>query len=207
MLTEWLGGGFAVLVVDGIGVLDAEASGYDVVAIQLLPHGPAWSRRPTSTTRKLATALARTHARTDYAIGRLALEANPATADEALDEWEAFAGLPGCGEPPTTLADRRLAVVAKLFRSRGPLSRERAEAIAAELGYVTFTWRRTYRPFKCGSKCGAPLAGSGDGTDGGWQWHAAFIVAPANPELDDTLRCIVSNAAPGHFTLTVITEP
>lgn len=203
MPVEWLGGGIAVLTVDGIGVLDAETPGYDVVAIQLLPHGPAWSRRTTSRTYRLATGLARTHARTDYAISRLAREANPATADEALDEWEAFAGLPGCGEPPATLEARRLAVVAKLFRSRGPLSRERAEAIAAELGYTSTRWQRTYRPFKCGSKCGAPLAGSG----AGWQWHAAFIVAPASTELDDTLRCIISNAAPGHFTLTVITEP
>lgn len=203
MPVEWLSGGVSVLSMEGLGVLDAETPGYDVIAVQLLPHGPAWSRRTTSTTVRLAAGLARTHARTDYAIRRFRREMDPSTADEALVKWETFAGLPECGEPPETLADRRLAVLAKLFQSRGTLDRERAEAIAAELGYSSFNWRRTYRPLKCGAKCGHPMAGSG----GGWQWHVAFVVAPANTELDDTLRCVIGNAAHGYSTITVITEP
>ena len=199
--TTWLGGHPTTIFVGGIGTIQAEVPNYDVIATQLLPHGAAWPRRPDSTTVRLSQALARTHARTDWAIRTLLREANPSTADESLDEWETFAGLPGdCDSPPTSLEDRRTAVVAKLFRSRGPLNRTNAEAIASELGYTTFSWVQTYRPFKCGSKFGASFSGTG----GGWPWHIRFNVGPSNANLDGSLTCILTDAAHAYTTFTVV---
>lgn len=199
--TTWLGGHPTTIFVGSINTLQAEVPDYDVIATQLLPHGLAWSRRPDSTTVKLSQALARTHARTDWAIRTLLRESNPATSDESLDEWEDLAGLPGdCASPPTSLEDRRAAVVAKLFRSRGPLNRRNAEAIATSLGYTTTSWTRTYGPLKCGGPCGKALAGTG----GGWPWSILFTVGPSNPDLDGALRCILVDAAHAYTTFTVV---
>jgi uncharacterized protein YmfQ (DUF2313 family) len=204
MPTVWgSGGGGAVLVVDGLGGGMVESGGFDLEALQLLPHGQAWSRRPSSTTRKLAVALSRTFARLDADVQRLRDEMDPRTADESLAAWESFAGLPhSCSsDPPTTLQGRRSALVAKLFRSRGLLDRPRARAIAAELGY-TITFPRTYRPFRCGSKCGAPLAGS----VAGWFAHALILATPSNPELNGTLTCLLKQSAQAPMLVTVIPE-
>lgn len=204
MPTVWGGGGGgAVLVVDGLGSGMVESAGYEMQAVQLLPHGEAWPRRPSSTLRKVVRGLARTFARLDADITQLEREIWPGTADEALPAWEAFAGLPhSCtGDAPTTLADRRAAAVAKLSRRRGVLTRPRARAIGAELGY-TITFVRTYRPFKCGSKCGAKLRG----TMGGWPWHVLVLATPANPDLDGTLRCILKASIIEPMIVTVITE-
>ncbi len=198
----WLsGGGGAVLAVDGIGVLDVEAPGYGQQALQLLPHGPAWSRRPGSMTHDLTVATARVFARAHTALDRLRREIFPDTADELLPAWEQFAGIT---DPPAELEDRRALVVAKLYRSRGPLSRRRARAIALALGYETVEFLRLYRPFKCGSKTGAKLAGSGTVA---WQWHALMVVTPSNPTLDDHLRSVIAEACHDHFTLHVRIDP
>lgn len=198
------GGGGAVLVVDGLGSGMVEAPGYDVIAVQLLPHGPAWSRRTGSTMRKVTAALSRTFARVDAYLDALSREIFPSTCDESIVAWETFAGLPhACtGDPPVTLEDRRAALVAKLFRSRGLLDRRKATAIATQLGYTSVSFVETYRPFKCGSKCGHALAGAA----GGWPWHAAVLIGPPNPSLDATLRCLIKGAAIAPFTVTVITS-
>lgn len=203
-MTIWGSSGGAVLVVDGLGSGMVESAGFEVQAIQLLPHGPTWSRRTASTMRKLVRAGARTFARLDADITQLEREMFPGTADESIDAWEAFAGLPhACtGDPPVALADRRAALITKLFRRRGLLDRPRTRSIATELGYTDVEFRRTYRPFKCGSKCGAPLAG----TSGGWPWHLVVAVSPANPDMDATLRCLIKGAAPLPMIPTVITE-
>jgi uncharacterized protein YmfQ (DUF2313 family) len=204
MPTVWGSSGGAVLVVDGLGSGMVESAGFETQAVQLLPHGEAWSRRPTSTLRKLVRGLARTFARLDADIQALEREIFPGTADQSLTAWEAFAGLPhACdGDPPITIEDRRAVLVAKLYRSRGLLDRPRARAIAAELGYTSVEFRRTYRPFSCGSRCGAPLAGH----EGGWPWHLIVAASPANPDLDATLRCLIKASAVAPYVVTVITE-
>jgi len=205
MPTVWgSGGGGAVLVVDGLGSGMVESAGYEMQAIQLLPHGSPWSRRTTSTTRALTRALARTFARVDADTDRLRREMHPGSADESIVAWEAFAGLPhACdGDAPSTLADRQAALVAALFRKRGLLDRPRARLIAAALGYTSVEFVRTYTPFKCGSKCGQKLRG----TIGGWPWHSVLVVSPANPALDATLRCLIRAGAPWPNIVTVFTE-
>lgn len=204
MPTVWGGGGGgAVLVVDGLGAGMVESAGFEVQAVQLLPHGEAWPRRPSSTLRKVTRGLARTFARLDADIEALEREIHPALADESLPAWEAFAGLPhSCtGDPPTSLEDRRAAVVAKLSRARGVLTRPRARAVGSELGY-SITFLRTYLPTKCGSKCGSKLRG----TIGGWPWHVVVVATPSIPALNGTLVCLLKAAIIEPMIVTVLVE-
>lgn len=202
MPITWLsGGGGEVFSSDGIGVLDVEHPGYGMQALQLLPHGPAWSRRPGSMTHDLTVALARSFARVHTAQDRLRREIFPDTADEMLPRWERFAGIT---DPPAELEDRQALVTTKLFRSRGPLTPESTQAIALELGYESATWVRLYRPFKCGSKAGAKLAGSGTVA---WQWHVLIAVSPSIPEFNDRLVALFREACLDHLTLHVRFDP
>lgn len=186
MATVWgSGGGGAVLVVDGLGSGMVLAAGFDLEALQLLPHGRAWPRHASTTVYKLTTALSQTFARVHSDTIRLRDEMDLSTSDESLAAWEAFAGLPepGISNPPVTLTERRAALTTKLFRRRGLLDRPRARAIAAELGY-TLTFVPSYRPFKCGSACGQRMRNS----NAGWPFVVVITATPSQHNLDETLR-------------------
>lgn len=194
----WVSGaGGAVIEVNGVGSVQAISEAKKREASQLLPHGPAWSRRPDSVMQRLTCGLSGEFARVDFALAQLEREAFPDITDEALEEWEAFAGLPGdCEDPPVGVEDRRDALVAKLYRSRGPLTRQRFIDIATELGYTTIEFKSTYWPFRCGARCGTRLGG----TEGGWQFTAQVDVGPSGIN-DGILRCIIRDAA--HLGTTV----
>ncbi len=199
MSVVWLGG-IAVLDVDPVGVPVAIEARKFQEASQLLPHGPIWPREPHTETQKFTRALARTFSRADVRVQQLRREFFVDTADESLDAWEEFADLPGdCENPPTTLQGRRDALVAKLYRSRGPLTRVSFEAIAGELGYTVVEYVRTYAPFKMGSAMGHPMAGH----PGGWQF-AQKIVVSGSSDLDATFLCIIDGAK--HLHLAVFVE-
>lgn len=195
----WLGG-VAVEDADGLGVLSAFDERVFDEASQLLPYGPPWPRERLTYVQRFARSLARTFGRLDFDLDQLRREIFVDTADESLEAWEEFAGLPGdCEDPPETIEGRRQALVAKLYRSRGPLSQERFDEIASELGYTVIDYKKTFLPFKMGSKMGAPMAGEA----GGWQYSRKVIVSGSS-SLDGTLRCIVSDAA--HLHLAVYLE-
>lgn len=196
----WLSSATTSIGVGPVGGLDVEAPSYELRAMQLMPHGRAWTRRPGTVMRSLVAASARSFARAHTAIDRLRREIWPGTADELLPAWEAFAGIT---DPAADLDDRRRAVVAKLFRSAGPLSRERATAIALSLGYTSVTFSRLYRPLKVGHKVGAKLAGSGTV---GWQWHVLMRVSPSIPAQDDRLREIIADRAHAFMTVHLLIE-
>lgn len=182
--------GGAVLQTTGVNSISAINAATERQASQLLPHGPAWSRRPTSTTQGFTRAIAGSFARVDFADAQLEREIFVNTADDSLEAWEDFAGLPGeCEEPPFTLEGRRDALVSKLYRSRGPLNILRFTEIATELGYVVVSRERGYLPAKCGAKCGVKMAGAA----GGWQFTVRILVSPQS-ENDGTLNCIVQDA-------------
>ncbi|MDB5802256.1 MAG: putative tail protein [Rhodocyclales bacterium] len=95
-------------------------------------------------------------------LDQLLSEVDPRNALNLLPDYEAAAGLPdSCGSAvPTTLADRRNALVAKLFHE-GSQSRAFYISLAAQLGYtVTID---EFKPFICGiSRCGDRLNGGHD---------------------------------------------
>lgn len=200
MPIAWLPGGIAVLDDIDLSVMDVEAPGYADQASQLLPHGPAWSRRPESVLQKLVSAGARTYARLHTANERLHREIFPDTADELLELWERTAGIE---EPAVGLEDRRKELVTKLYRSRGPLTREVAAQMARSLGYSSITWLPLYRPLLSGSICGQALAGPGSV---GWQWHTLVRLTPKIPEFDARITLLYETRVHSHMTIHVLIE-
>lgn len=102
----------------------------------LLPWGPAWSRAPGAWLTRLLDGFAEELARVDGRASDLAIEANPRTTLELLEDWERATGLPDpcTGELEPTLQGRRAAVVAKLAATGGQSIPYFLE-VAAALGY------------------------------------------------------------------------
>lgn len=200
MAVAWLPGGVATLDDIDLNVLDVEAIGYADQASQLLPHGQAWSRRPESVLQKLVSSGGRTFARLHTANERLHREIFPDTADEMLELWERTAGIL---EPAVGLEDRRKELVVKLYRSRGPLTRDLALEIARGFGYQTIEWLPLYRPLLSGSVCGQALAGPGSV---GWQWHTLVRLTPSIPEFDARVVLLYETRVHSHMNIHVLIE-
>lgn len=103
--------------------------------VAALPTGPAWSREPGSVRRALLRGLLGNHAYAWERMVRLLAEADPRSAYETIEDWEADCGLPDpCIGPQTDLQDRRDAVVMKR-QTRGGQSRAYYIEIARRLGF------------------------------------------------------------------------
>jgi uncharacterized protein YmfQ (DUF2313 family) len=131
---------------------------------QLLPPGQAFPRDPGTTLHDLLDGMSIELARVDARGFALPLEANPATTNELLGDWERVAGLPDrcSGVLEETVQGRRNALLAKLA-STGGQSIAYFISIASALGYgVTIT---EFKPFRVGiSVVGDAL------TNGDWQF-------------------------------------
>ncbi|BFT62375.1 putative phage tail protein [Pseudomonas moorei] len=174
----------------------------------LLPPGQAFPREAGTTLHKLLEGMSIELARVDGRGEALPLEANPASTNELLSDWERVAGLPDkcSGALEETLQGRRNALLAKLA-STGGQSLQYFISIAAALGYdVTIT---EFRPFRVGmSKVGDSL------TNGDWQftWQVngpettvlAFRVGlsavgePLRSWGTSSLECKIRQLAPAH---------
>ena len=100
----------------------------------LLPPGLAWTREQDAVLTLLLQGLAEELARVDGRADDLVDEADPRTALELLQEWEAVCGYPDeCLESGATPQERRAAVVARLT-ARGGQSRAYFIALAAVPG-------------------------------------------------------------------------
>lgn len=118
----------------------------------LLPRGSAWSRAPLASITKVLESFAPEFNRVQQRADQLALEINPVTAVEMLDEHEFINGLPDlCAPIPTTVSARQAALASKLLENRG---HNRADyiAIAEDLGHTgTTVHRRHVLPFRAGA--------------------------------------------------------
>ena len=109
---------------------------YHQAAILLLPPGRAWNRNPESNMGKLHGSLQWEMARVHLRLEDWKRETLPSTANEMLDEWEEFVGLPDeCFPIAETIADRQAQVVAKFLQS-GDQSVATYISLAAALGYA-----------------------------------------------------------------------
>lgn len=192
------------------------ASDYLRAALALLPRGRAWPRDAGTTIRRfwhaVAEGLARVHARSEVLTR---IEADPHLTFEVLPDWERVAGLPDeCTAVGTTLAERRLALVAKLG-SRGGQSIAYFQGLATSLGYdVTIT---EIRPFVAGfSMCGDARWQVGPGSIR-FYWsvtvnepRVVWFRAGANQVGQDThatitraadLECLLNRHKPAHTAL------
>jgi uncharacterized protein YmfQ (DUF2313 family) len=164
---------------------------------RLLPPGKAWSRDPASELGQLLLALAAEFARLDGRTLDLIEEIDPRTTVEMLPDWERVAGLPDPAIPvPTTLADRRSALAARLL-SRGDPRPSAMIAIAAAYGFVaTIT---THIPFAAGvGYAGAPLYAASSRF-----WWEMTITAPIGTTTPMVaLEHFVRRATPDHSFVT-----
>ena len=142
----------------------------------LRPRGPVWSEDPETPLRELFDGLAVEHARVAQRAEDLREEAQPATTDELIDDWERVAGLPdACAIFPVTLSDRRAALIARLSEVGATTPAALAAAIEAATGVVVEIEEPS--PLLCGiGSCGDEVWGNG--------WEHAFFVHSGATTLD-----------------------
>lgn len=194
-----------------------DTSDYTQHLLELLPKGPAWSRRLGSNFGKLFSAAAEEIARVHALAEQILREWSP-THTTSLAEWEAELGLPERCDAvvPTTDEHRRAAIVRK-SNSLGGSSAVYFEHMAALYGY-TIAVSEVYpsaAPFKAG------LSVAGDALFQG-PWLFAWRVSMAIPETSvevftagagrageplrrwgvDGLECMLRSLKPSH-TLVV----
>jgi uncharacterized protein YmfQ (DUF2313 family) len=141
----------------------------------LLPPGSLWRLDPASTLSRALQAAAGELARIDERGENLLLEADPRTAEETLDDWESFLGLPEEGQTLGTSIQQRQADITRKFIAQGGSTPAYFIALAAALGYTATidypaanTWRMnvtlsgesaTLLEFRMGSRIGDRLGG------------------------------------------------
>jgi uncharacterized protein YmfQ (DUF2313 family) len=174
----------------------------------LLPPGQAFPREAGTTLHDLLDGMSIELARVDGRGETLPIEANPASANELLSDWERVAGLPDkcSGVLEETLQGRKNALLTKLTSTGGQSAAYFIE-LAASLGYTVTI--EEFRPFRAGiSRAGDSL------TNGPWvfTWR---IRAPevsvtefragrsaAGERLrtwgNDTLECKLNQLKPAH---------
>ncbi|MBC3492726.1 YmfQ family protein [Pseudomonas taiwanensis] len=174
----------------------------------LLPPGQAFPRESGTKLHDLLGGMAIELARVDSRGEALTAEANPASTNELLSDWERVAGLPDkCSNTlEETVQGRRQALLAKLTSTGGQSPAYFIE-LAAALGYdVTI---EEFKPFRVGlSKAGDAL------TNGPWvfTWRVraaatAIISFRAGASVagerlrtwgNDTLECKINQLKPAH---------
>lgn len=170
---------------------------------QLLPRGKAWPRAVSKTLHKLIVGIAPEFERVEGRSEDLLAEMDPRSMTELLPDWETFAGLPElCAPPPTTLADRRAALTAKII-SRGGWSGGPSvpflTALIVALGYDVdhILIRRFHlQPFTCMSACDDVLWTEAVG------WIFVWEIIVRHGALDEQVVCTVSHYALAHLELT-----
>ncbi|SDI55029.1 YmfQ family protein [Pseudomonas abietaniphila] len=174
----------------------------------LLPPGQAFPREAGTTLHSLLDGMSIELARVDGRGEALPTEANPASTNELLSDWERVAGLPDkcSGALEQTIQGRKNALIAKLT-STGGQSPAYFIDLAGALGYdVTI---EQFRPFRAG------LSHAGDALTNGawvftWRIHAAETsvisfragMSAAGERLrtwgNDTLECKINQLKPAH---------
>lgn len=182
-----LSGAFGALEVRGITVvelsdLDARlpqvytAGDYTSQLLELLPKGPAWTRRIGTNIWKLLSGAAEELARLHSLARFLLEEVTPSQTTGSLDEWEVELGLPeACVTTPATDDASRRREIFRKANSLGGCSPAYFEELAAVLGFTITVdeYFRLAQPFKAGQ------AVAGDAlTQGPWlfTWRVQALV-------------------------------
>lgn len=172
----------------------------------LRPRGVVWSEDPETPLRKLFDGLAEEHARVAGRAEDLREEAQPATTDELIDDWERVAGLPdACAIVPVTLTDRRIALIARLSEVGEPTPAALIAAVETATGVLVEIEEPA--ALLCGvGSCGDSVWGNG--------WEHAFIVHAGSTTVehlvcgdplgplatwgDARIECITERRKPAH---------
>lgn len=184
-----------------LGYYDSVNDDYTDVLRKLLPPGPAWVFEPGSDGYALLQALGYHFCRVAERAQDLLREIDPRTCYELLDDYEEAYDLPGDNPtPPTTIADRRAALHAKMLGTGDP-SPATFESMADGLGYDAVVIRMPWAPFTCESECNWSLYVEG----AGWPW--VWLMLTATGSVDVTLRWLVGTIAPAHGKFLLGIQP
>jgi len=140
---------------------DRSAADYTGLLVDLLPKGPAWTRKPSSYLAKLLGACSDELARIHDRAADLLKEATPSHAVESLPEWETELGVPGpCIQATSPTESRRRWEIFRKANSLGGCTVVYLQELAALFGY-TIEVVELYpdsQPFKVGqAKAGDTL--------------------------------------------------
>jgi uncharacterized protein YmfQ (DUF2313 family) len=139
------------------GYYDESNDSYAEALENLLPRGPAWVFATTSEMYALLRGLSYSYLRAYQRGLDLLEEFDPRTTVDMLEDWERVLELPGTNpNPPTSLENRRGAVLAKL-RGYGDPTPAYYTALAEAIGYYITIISTPYDPFVAGSLTGLPL--------------------------------------------------
>lgn len=174
----------------------------------LLPPGQAFPRDAGTTLHDLLDGMSIELARVDARGETLPIEANPATTNELLSDWERVAGLPDkcSGALEETQQGRKNALLTKLTSTGGQSVAYFIE-LASALGYTVTI--ETFRPFRAGASRAGDLL-----TNGAWVF-TWLIRAPETSVIsfragrstagerlrtwgNDTLECKINQLKPAH---------
>lgn len=174
----------------------------------LLPPGQAFPRDAGTTLHDLLDGMSIELARVDARGETLPIEANPATTNELLSDWERVAGLSDkcSGALEETQQGRKNALLTKLTSTGGQSAAYFIE-LANALGYTVTI--ETYRPFRAGMSRAGDLLTNGD-------WVFTWLIrAPETSVIsfragvsgagerlrtwgNDTLECKINQLKPAH---------
>lgn len=140
--------------------------------LKLFPRGLAWPKEPGTVSFKFAEALADEALRVSEAALKIREEADPRTAYDSLEDFEAMVGLPDeCSVEGQTISERREAVIARMTL-QGSLSKQFYIDLALNLGFTVKV--NNFRQFRAGfARAGDPIS------NGNWiyTWQ---VVGPAD---------------------------
>lgn len=172
----------------------------------LLPTGIAWNRAPGSDLSELLTSIAEETAQVNGRTETLAIELDPRTTSELLDDWERLLALPDpCSNPDNnSITTRRNEVLAKLT-GQGSISRAYYIDLAARLGYMVTIFE--YRQFLAGVSHAGDLLSNGDwvhcwlvtASAGSAKFFSAGINFAGDPLAvysDGVLECYINKVKP-----------
>jgi uncharacterized protein YmfQ (DUF2313 family) len=178
---------------------------YGDILRQHLPQGPAWAALDGGELKNFLDGLGETFEQAKLRFLDLLEEFDPRTTTDLLPDWERVYGLPGDNpSPPTTLADRRAALWAKMLGYSDPTPAYFI-SLAAALGYTATITQRVYPVCVCnspGTLTNSPASGCTSLLyDDPWAF-VWTINATSQPTVDATLEWLVRSIAPDHTLVT-----
>lgn len=181
---------------EALGEIDCVDDTQVALLQALLPPGAAWPRDADAELTKLVHALSWEHSRLKKRIKDFFEELDPRTTYEMLEDWERVYGLPDECAQPTTLAGRRLALLAKWLGNKDP-STTNIVALALALGYdIDIHVYRHGDMMTCESTCIDYLY------DG--QWMFVWTITTMSGEHDAELVCALERVNQNHALMTVV---
>lgn len=174
-----------------VGVLDAINDSQLSTLQSLMPAGAAWPTDNGLTLTEFLRALSYEFSRIKRRVADFINELLPETCYEMLPDYERNYGLPDKCAQPTTIAGRRLALLAKMVGFSDQNIPD-IVALSAKLGYSVIVDAPVRRAniFTCGSNCNASMFGR--------QWMYWWRTYAQSGATDQQIECVYESFTQRH---------